>query len=131
MINFRIVLILILEMMSNNTGNSVLALLVGAAIGAGVGILFAPDKGSKTREKIKDGLDDAKDNLKHKFEDVTHQLRKKFEGSKHNLEETYEEMVSNVSYKTEDLINFLETKLADLKEKNAKLQKKEMVNHEN
>ncbi len=116
--------------MSNNT-NSVLALLLGAAIGAGVGILFAPDKGSKTREKIKDGFDDAKDNLKHKFEDVTHQLRKKFEGSKHNMEETYEEMVSNMSYKTEDVISFLETKLADLKEKNAKLQKKELANHEN
>lgn len=117
--------------MSNNTGNSVLALLVGAAIGAGVGILFAPDKGSKTREKIKEDFDDVKDNFKHKFEDVTHQLRKKFEGSKHDLEDTYEEMVSNVSYKTEELINFLETKLADLKEKNAQLQKKEMVNHEN
>ena len=116
--------------MSNNT-NSVLALLLGAAIGAGVGILFAPEKGSKTREKIKDGFDDVKDNLKHKFEDVTHQLRKKFEGSKHDLEETYEEMVSNVSYKTEDVISFLETKLADLKEKNTKLQKKELVNHEN
>jgi gas vesicle protein len=117
--------------MSNNAGNSVLALLLGAAIGAGVGILFAPDKGSKTREKIKDGFDDVKDNLKHKFEDVTHQLRNKFEGSKHDLEETYEEMVSNMSYKTEDVISFLETKLADLKEQNAKLQKKQMANHEN
>jgi len=117
--------------MSNNTGNSVLALLVGAAIGAGVGILFAPDKGSKTREKIKEDLDDVKDNLKHKFEDVTHQLRKKFEGSKQDLEETYEEMVSNVSYKTEDLINFLETKLTYLKEQNSKLQKEQIVNHEN
>lgn len=117
--------------MSNNSGNSVLALLLGAAIGAGVGILFAPDKGSKTREKIKDGYDDAKDNLKHKFEDVTHQLREKFVGSTHNLEETYEEMVSNLSYKTEDVISFLETKLADLKEQNAKLQKKHIANHEN
>lgn len=131
MINFRILLILILETMSNNTGNSVLALLVGAAIGAGVGILFAPDKGSKTREKIKDGLDDVKDNLKHKYEDVTHQLRNKFAGSKHDLEETYEEMVSNMSHKTEDVISFLEKKLADLKEQNAKLQKKQVVNHEN
>jgi gas vesicle protein len=116
--------------MSNNT-NSVLALLLGAAVGAGVGILFAPDKGSKTREKIKDGFDDAKDNLKHKFEDVKHQLRKKFEGSKHDLEGTYEEMISDMSYKTEDVISFLEMKLADLKEQNAKLQKKQVANHEN
>lgn len=116
--------------MSNNT-NSVLALLLGAAVGAGVGILFAPDKGSKTREKIKDGFDDLKDDLKDKFEDVTHQLKKKFERSKHDLEGTYEEMISDMSYKTEDVISFLEMKLADLKEQNAKLQKKQVANHDN
>ena len=42
--------------MSNNNENSVVALLIGAAIGVGLGILFAPEKGSKTREKIKEGL---------------------------------------------------------------------------
>ena len=40
-------------------------------------------------------------------------------------------MVSNMSYKTEDVISFLETKLADLKEQHAKLQKKQIANHEN
>lgn len=115
--------------MSNNT-NSVLALLLGAAIGAGVGILFAPDKGSKTREKIKEGYDDAKDNLKHKFDDVTEQLKNKFSAAqKHTLEETYQDLVSSMSHKTEDVISFLETKLADLKTQNAKLQKKEMSNN--
>ena len=117
--------------MSNKTGNSILALLLGTAIGAGVGILFAPEKGSKTRENIKDGFDDVKDNLQHKFDDVTHQLRKKFEGSKHDLEENYNEMVSNISYKTEDVISFLEIKLAELKEQNAKLQKKQITTDEN
>jgi gas vesicle protein len=39
--------------MSNNTGNTVVALLVGAALGAVAGILFAPDKGSKPEQKSK------------------------------------------------------------------------------
>ena len=39
--------------MTNNDGNILLALLTGAAIGAGIGILYAPDKGIETRHKIK------------------------------------------------------------------------------
>lgn len=116
--------------MSTSTGNSVLALLIGAAIGTGAGILFAPDKGSKTRGKIKDGYDDAKNNLKHKFEGATNQWRRGFSGTKYDLEGSYEKLVSRMSHKTEDVISFLETKLADLKEQNAKLQKKQMAKHE-
>jgi len=109
--------------MSNSAGNTLLAVLSGAAIGAGVGILFAPDKGSKTREKIKDGFDDAKNELKHKFENASEELKNKFSNAKEDLEDTYEEMVSKMSHKTEDMISLLEAKLADLKEQNAKLQK--------
>lgn len=109
--------------MSNNIGNTFLAALSGAAIGIGVGILFAPDKGTRTREKIKDGFDDAKKDLKHKFEHATEELKHKFSNAKSDLEETYEYMVTNMSHKTEDVITLLETKLADLKEQNAKLQK--------
>ncbi|TRX01708.1 YtxH domain-containing protein [Flavobacterium gawalongense] len=110
--------------MSNNAGNTLIALLTGAAIGAGIGILFAPDKGTRTREKFKDGYDDAKNNLRHRFEDASDELKKKFScNKKNNLQETYEDLISNVSHKTEDVISFLESKLADLKEQNAKLQK--------
>ena len=38
--------------MANNTGTTILALLTGAAIGAGVGLLYAPDKGENTRKKL-------------------------------------------------------------------------------
>ncbi|WP_293893616.1 YtxH domain-containing protein [Flavobacterium sp.] len=109
--------------MSNSTGNSFMAFLTGAAIGAGIGILFAPDKGSATREKLKNSFDDAKEDLMYKFENVSKELKNKFTNTKFDLEESYDGMVSNMSHKTEDMISFLETKLAELKEKTAKLQK--------
>jgi gas vesicle protein len=112
-----------MEIMSNTSGNSLLALLTGALVGVGIGILFAPDKGTKTREKIKDGFQDAKDDLKQKLDEVSEQLKSKLTHSKDNLEDSFEDMVSNASHKTEDLISFLEQKLAELKEQNAKLQK--------
>lgn len=109
--------------MSNNTGNTLLALLTGAAIGAGVGILFAPDKGEKTRGKIKEGYKDAEKDLKKKFDILSKDVKSKLATSKVDLEGSYEDLVSNLSYKTEDVISFLEVKLAELKNKNAKLQK--------
>ena len=98
--------------MSSSNNNSILALLAGTAIGLGLGILFAPDKGSKTREKIKEGLDDLKDETKEKFSKT-----------KEELKDTVEELLSNSSYKAEEAITFLEEKLAELKKQNAKLQK--------
>lgn len=98
--------------MSGRNSESILALLAGAAIGVGLGILFAPDKGSKTREKIKTGFDDLKDEAKEKFS-----------GSKEELKEAVDNLLSKSSYKTEEAITFLEEKLAELKKQNAKLQK--------
>ncbi|WPR72247.1 YtxH domain-containing protein [Flavobacterium sp. NG2] len=109
--------------MSNNTGNTLLALITGAIVGAGVGILFAPDKGSKTRGKIKDGYHDAEKELKKKFESLSEEVKNKFTTAKIDLEGSYDDLLSNMSYKTEDIISFLEVKLAELKNKNAKLQK--------
>ena len=104
--------------MSNNSGITVLALITGVAIGAGVGILFAPDKGSRTRQKIKLGYDDAKHDLQHKIEDAKDQLKEKIMRKKFDLEDSYEVLVSNVEHKKDDLVGFLENKLAELKKSN-------------
>jgi gas vesicle protein len=43
--------------MSKKSGNTLLAFLVGAAAGVAIGILYAPEKGSVTREKLSFKLD--------------------------------------------------------------------------
>lgn len=109
--------------MSNSSGNTILAFLTGAAIGAGIGILFAPDKGATTRGKIKESVDDAKSDIKNKLDKTSEEWKDKFAHAKMDVEETYQELVSSMSHKTDDVISFLEEKLAELKRKNAKLQK--------
>jgi gas vesicle protein len=54
----------------NNSGKVIGALLLGAAIGGTLGILFAPDKGSRTRKKIFEQGDQLADALKDKFNDL-------------------------------------------------------------
>lgn len=45
--------------------------LTGIATGAAIGILFAPEKGSKTRKQISDKTKAYTDNVKQKINDVT------------------------------------------------------------
>ena len=98
--------------MENRNGKMVMTLLTGAAIGTaigvGVGILFAPRKGRKTRRKIKHSKDE---------------LAKTAHDNKEAFEEKLEDVLSTMSYKAEDIITALEHKLEDIKKKNAQLQK--------
>lgn len=53
---------------SSNTQLKVIgALLLGAAIGAALGVLFAPAKGVETRRKLMNDAKDMADDLKDKF----------------------------------------------------------------
>jgi gas vesicle protein len=60
---------------SNNTGKIVGALLIGAAVGATIGLLSAPGKGKDTRKKIVDKAGDISDALKNKFSDLIDELK--------------------------------------------------------
>ncbi len=51
-----------------STEKSLLALGVGLAVGVGLGILFAPRKGSETREKIGEGYDECKEKVLEVFD---------------------------------------------------------------
>ena len=109
--------------MTNDSGNTLLALLTGAAIGAGMGILYAPDKGTKTRKRIKKKAMVTSDDLTSRISLAKEELTKTAEAQKVDFDQKLEETISNMSYKADDIISALEKKLADLKVKNAQLQK--------
>ncbi len=60
--------------MSKSSVSAVLGFLAGAAAGAAIGVLFAPDKGTSTRKKIKSQAqkvsDEMKENFSHKIDDL-------------------------------------------------------------
>lgn len=75
---------------SNNTGKLIGALLIGAAIGGALGILFAPAKGSETRKKITGAAGDYTDTLKEKFGEFIEEAKKEFAAQKLHAEKIME-----------------------------------------
>ncbi len=56
--------------MSKKGNNTLITFLAGAAVGAIIGILYAPDKGSNTREKLSFQLDKYKKLLEDYLNDL-------------------------------------------------------------
>lgn len=101
--------------MSGNTGNVVLALLAGAVVGAGIGILLAPEKGAVTRQKIRDGVGKSKDDLIDKYHELAQLLHRKAESVGENLSEFIDKAIANGNHEKDELIAMLEAKLDALK----------------
>ena len=65
-----------------NRGKIILGVLAGLAAGALLGILFAPDKGSVTREKISKKGEDALNKVKDKFDELLDEVSEKMDDLK-------------------------------------------------
>jgi len=65
-----------------SSGKVLLGVLAGVAVGATLGILFAPDKGTNTRRKISRKGDEYAQELEEKFNNFVEGLTEKFEDMK-------------------------------------------------
>jgi gas vesicle protein len=83
------------------SGKVLLGVLAGAAVGATLGILFAPDKGTNTRRKISRKSDEYVEGLEEKFNEFVDGLTDKFEAMK---EETLH-MAENGKLRAQEAIN--------------------------
>lgn len=120
--------------MGNSSSNTLIGLVAGTAIGAALGILFAPDKGVNTRQRISDealaardriaeGAMSAKDTITSRAINLKDRVVETYASKKLTLDEQVEQLVSDTSHKADDVITTLENKLADLKAKNKQYQK--------
>ena len=81
-----------------STGKVLLGVTAGLAAGALLGILFAPEKGSETRQRISKKAEDYADSLKGTFNNLMGSVKAKAEAVK---EET-NEFVQRGKRKTEE-----------------------------
>lgn len=87
-----------------DSGKVLLGVLAGAAVGATLGILFAPDKGSNTRKKIAKKSNDYVEGMEDKFQEFMQGVTKKFEQltadaqrAKHNGQAKAEELLTDAA----------------------------------
>ncbi|TPV35455.1 YtxH domain-containing protein [Paucihalobacter ruber] len=71
---------------SNSTGKIVGALMIGTLVGAAIGVLFAPHKGSKTRHNIANGAKDLANSAKDLANDVKHRVSSGYDELVHQAE---------------------------------------------
>jgi gas vesicle protein len=83
------------------TAQTLVGILGGVAVGAALGVLFAPDKGSNTRKNIAKKSTDAADKLKEKAESVVNAASDKYDSLVNKGKEAFEKGTD--SYATQNI----------------------------
>lgn len=68
-----------------NSGKFLATVLAGAAIGAVIGVLFAPDKGTETRRKMAEKGSDLANGVKDKYNEFSDNISEKYDAAKEKL----------------------------------------------
>lgn len=61
------------------SSNTILGLLSGVAVGAAIGILLAPDKGTNTRKKLSEKSNDTKKTIINSFKDILESISQSYD----------------------------------------------------
>lgn len=80
----------------SNGYSSLLSFLAGAAIGAGVALLFAPQSGKETRKKIKETSEKVVDEVKIAAENAIESVKSFVEGAKAGLKKEAKELKEDI-----------------------------------
>ena len=93
--------------MSKNSGSSLLAFFIGAAAGSIIGILYAPDKGSNTRDKLSYRLHKYRQSLEELIDDLINDEASAFSEAKSNSEQVVNDAREKAERLREDVDELL------------------------
>jgi gas vesicle protein len=93
-----------------SSGSKVLlGVLAGAATGAILGVLFAPERGEDTRRKISEGSREVTDNLKTKFGEFVDGLADRYE----TVKESATDLLDQGRQKATNVVNALKSDVSN------------------
>lgn len=107
----------------SNESNTMLGFIAGAATGALLGVLFAPDKGKKTRKKIAREVKKTQEQLLNEASNIKENVLETYESASKTVEDNLDHLMSNFSDQSEEAITKLEAKLDSLKKKSNELKR--------